>query len=181
CVCISTAHYGKLHHKNGPANAFRHALWNFMIVRACRRYSGEQRALSWAGKITHWHEDSFPNGKLARAMDLHNNAVGRDLLGEHRDRQLEGVVEILKGMALESVKVDVHANLGTLKYQFEHIMEPCKPNFSHKFNNFRTASPPNWKRWMARPNFSRTFGIGPRAAVAAPGSLKMEGSLKREG
>jgi len=124
CVRISTAHYGKLHHKNGPANAFRHALWNFMIARACRRYSGEQRALSWAGKITHWHEDSFPNGKLARAMDLHNNAVGRDLLGEHRDRQLEEVIEILKGMALESVKVDVHANLGTLKYQLVHIMEP---------------------------------------------------------
>lgn len=31
---ISSELYGRKHHKNGPANAFRHALWNILIVKA---------------------------------------------------------------------------------------------------------------------------------------------------
>lgn len=124
CVRISNAHYGKLHHKNGPANAFRHALWNYMIAQGCLRgTSGEQRATAWAEKVTHWHEEAFPNAELARNMDLHNNAVGRRLFGKHRERELEEVIEILKEMALESVKVDGNTDLSELKYQLVHIMD----------------------------------------------------------
>src|SRR5690606_39389481 len=90
CVRVSTEHYGRLHHKNGPANAFRHALWNYMIAEACSPDGvREERAIAWAEKITRWHEDAFPNPDLARNMDLHNNAIGREIwrAGQEQDRE----------------------------------------------------------------------------------------------
>ena len=35
--------------------------------------------ISWTKEITDWHEDFSPNKELARAMDLHNNFIGREL------------------------------------------------------------------------------------------------------
>ena len=32
-VAVATELYGKSHHKNTPANAFRHALWSYLIAQ----------------------------------------------------------------------------------------------------------------------------------------------------
>ena len=123
CVRISTHHFGRLHHKNGPANAFRHALWNYLIAEACFPWtSKEERAIVWAEKITLWHEDSFPNKELARKMDLHNNAVGRDLLRQGRDREREVVIGLLLEMSGASVLIDTGTDLSQLKNQLVHII-----------------------------------------------------------
>lgn len=66
------------HATDGPGNAFRHALWNCLIMMYCCKVSSPQKALVWAEKITNLHEDLFPNEPLQRKMDLHNNKVGRD-------------------------------------------------------------------------------------------------------
>lgn len=72
------------HHKNGAANAFRHALWNALIVHHCIKWlNNPLRVLAWAKIITDWHEDFSPNKPLARAMDLHNNRVGRVFVAQH--------------------------------------------------------------------------------------------------
>lgn len=65
--------------KNGPANAYRHALWNLLIVHYCSKISNREKALKWAKEITDLHEKLFPNKDFDREMDLHNNTVGRQL------------------------------------------------------------------------------------------------------
>ena len=123
CVRISTAHYGKLHHRNGPANAFRHALWNYLIGKACAPWSSrEERAIAWAERITLWHEESFPNKEPARRMDLHNNAVGRAILQEQRDQSQEEVIRLLMEMTERSVLIDRDTDLTELKNQLVHII-----------------------------------------------------------
>ncbi|TVZ21734.1 hypothetical protein JM84_0612 [Dokdonia sp. Hel_I_63] len=80
-IAICNKHYSKKHHLNGPENAFRHALWNMLIVHlSVQRGLPLQRSLAWAKRFTDWHEDFSPNAPLERAMDLHNNRVGRDLI-----------------------------------------------------------------------------------------------------
>ena len=74
---------------NGEGNAFRHALWNCLILMYCCKISSPEKALQWTKEITDLHEEIFPNDFLQTKMDLHNNQVGRDyfmglLPGVHR-------------------------------------------------------------------------------------------------
>lgn len=72
--------YPKTHHLTGKANAFRHALWNMLICNECVKWKNDiDKAVTWAKITTDWHEEFSPNKALARAMDLHNNDVGRCL------------------------------------------------------------------------------------------------------
>ncbi|WP_299258906.1 hypothetical protein [uncultured Aquimarina sp.] len=75
-ICDSL--FGKAHHKNGKANAFRHALWNILICQKTYIHSkNEKKSIVWTQKITDLHEKLAPNKAIAEAMDLHNNRLGR--------------------------------------------------------------------------------------------------------
>jgi hypothetical protein len=77
-MTICDLQYGNAHHKNGKANAFRHALWNMLICRnAFRITKKKEKAIDWAQKITDLHEKIAPNLPIETAMDLHNNEIGR--------------------------------------------------------------------------------------------------------
>lgn len=79
CIRITTEHFGNDHHKNNVGNAFRHALWNMLItLYSIEAGKSIERSIDWAKYITDWHEDAFKNSPLERAMDLHNNQVGRN-------------------------------------------------------------------------------------------------------
>ncbi len=81
CLRIANKLYPKKHHINTKANAFRHALWNMLITKEClTKKNNLNKALDWAKKITDWHETFSPNNALERAMDLHNNAIGRAII-----------------------------------------------------------------------------------------------------
>ncbi|WP_375326015.1 hypothetical protein [Flagellimonas sp. GZD32] len=124
CISISTKYYGKLHHKNGPANAFRHAFWNYLIAKRCFQWQkNEEAVLNWAKKVTDWHEDSFPNKELPKAMDLHNNEVGRFIFEQQHDKSEKEIVELLKQMAQESTKIDENSVLSEHKNRMVHILE----------------------------------------------------------
>lgn len=124
CISISTKNYGKLHHKNGPANAFRHAFWNYLIAKRCFKWQkNEKTVLAWAKKVTDWHEDSFPNKQLPKAMDLHNNEVGRFIFEQHSKKSEQEIVKLLKQMALESIKIDDNSTLSQYKNRMVHILE----------------------------------------------------------
>mgnify|MGYP003145105027 CR=1 FL=1 len=123
CIAISTKNYGKLHHKNGPANAFRHAFWNYLIAKRCFNWQrNEEAVLVWAKKVTDWHEDSFPNKQLAKAMDLHNNEVGRFILVKNTEKTEQEIVELLRKMTLESIKIDEKSTLSEHKNRMVHIL-----------------------------------------------------------
>ncbi len=124
CISISTKNYGKQHHKNGPANAFRHAFWNYLIAKRCFKWqNNEEVVLAWVKKVTDWHEDSFPNKKLPREMDLHNNEVGRFIFEQYMEKSEQEVVHLLKEMALESIKIDESSVLSEYKNRMVHILE----------------------------------------------------------
>ncbi len=72
--------YGDLHNSNDSTNAYRHALWNLLICEECYKVTGNvERSVDWARKITDLHEDLSPNPALEKAMDQHNNRIGREI------------------------------------------------------------------------------------------------------
>lgn len=124
CIRLSTQYFGKAHHKNGPANAFRHALWNYIISRSCSRWSTKMdKAVVWAKKITDWHEEAFVNAPLARAMDLHNNSVGRHLFSKFSGTSLEEFIGILVDMTKKSVLVETEKEIDANSMHLVHIID----------------------------------------------------------
>jgi len=121
CMFLSTELYGRKHYQNGPENAFRHALWNYLIAKRCLSWrNNPSKVLRWTKRITDWHEDAFSTSTLARKMDEHNNSVGRQLFKTHGEDQ-EKVMYILKRMTSESIQITVETDLNRLKQQFVHI------------------------------------------------------------
>jgi len=124
CINLSTQYFGNAHHKNGPANAFRHALWNYMIARSCSGWSTKMdKAVLWAEKITNWHEEAFINKPLARAMDLHNNKVGRYLFSKYGATSLEELVDILINMTKESILIKTENEIDANSMHLVHIID----------------------------------------------------------
>jgi membrane-bound metal-dependent hydrolase YbcI (DUF457 family) len=86
---ISEKLFPVTHSTDGEGNAFRHALWNCLIMMYCCKISSPKKSLIWTEKITNLHEELFPNEELQTKMDLHNNEIGRQyfmklLPGIHR-------------------------------------------------------------------------------------------------
>lgn len=100
---ICNTKFGKEHHLDNKANAFRHALWNFILCEAYFEISKSvEKAIEQSKVITDLHEDLFPNSAPARLMDLHNNKVGRTLF--NKDNQLE-IVNHLELMMEKAIKL----------------------------------------------------------------------------
>ena len=78
CFKIVNDKFPKLHHLDNPANAFRHALWNALIIHKGLFWNKNlKKVLLWTQRITNWHEEFAPNKPLEKAMDLHNNSKGQ--------------------------------------------------------------------------------------------------------
>ncbi|MFO8147657.1 MAG: hypothetical protein R6U03_09735 [Gillisia sp.] len=104
-VKICNSHFGKKHHKNNSTNAFRHALWNFLICVKCYKASNSvEKASNWAEKITSLHEVLSPNSELAKIMDLHNNRIGRELFEKNTSNRIS-IITVLKEMMENAVQV----------------------------------------------------------------------------
>ncbi len=124
CMKISTDLYQRAHYKNGPANAFRHALWNYLIAKACFKIrKNTEKVLFWTTKITDWHEEAFPNWELAKQMDLHNNEVGRFLFEKYPTKTESQMVHLLQQMTLSSRKIDSDSDLHNLRHHLIHITD----------------------------------------------------------
>lgn len=96
-----------IHGNDNRANAFRHALWNYLIAVTCLKSGRNINAIiSWTKEITDWHEEFSPNNPLARAMDLHNNHIGRKLFQEHKSITEEEIITVLELKLMEAVQID---------------------------------------------------------------------------
>ena len=95
--------FGKKHYQDNRENAFRHAYWNFLIAeKVFQKNNSVEESIIWAKKITDLHERMAPNKALARAMDLHNNEVGRKLFSNNHE---ENAVEKLQDFMNSAVKI----------------------------------------------------------------------------
>ncbi len=121
-VAICTELYGDAHHHNGPENAFRHALWNVLIVKqSLAKGRALDQSLDWAQKITDWHEDFSPNAALARAMDLHNNQIGRNIVAQFPDKSEDFLVGHLLKMIPLSRKHTSLVDISLTTKELVHI------------------------------------------------------------
>ncbi|UGU18250.1 hypothetical protein LS482_10270 [Sinomicrobium kalidii] len=123
CLDICRKLYPEKHKGNGRANAFRHALWNVFLAREAMKWNkNPEKSLAWAKQITDWHEKFAPNHELARHMDLHNNAVGRELFAKRLDTGAEFtdavIIKELKETMTSSKKItdvsDIRMHSGKL-------------------------------------------------------------------
>lgn len=64
------------HAKDGPENAFRHALWSGSLYITVLKLYPAEKARRFAWLATETHECLFPNPDPQRIMDLHNNKCG---------------------------------------------------------------------------------------------------------
>lgn len=122
-VSLADKYFGKLHRKNTAGNAFRHALWNYLIAKRCLGSEKElEEILDWTEEITAMHEDLFPNDPLARAMDLHNNKVGRYIFQKNSDRLEEDMIRVILKLSGQSVMISSTEELKHLSEdQMAHI------------------------------------------------------------
>ncbi|MCF6348397.1 MAG: hypothetical protein L3J20_08880 [Flavobacteriaceae bacterium] len=124
CVKISNEHYGRLHHKNNATNAFRHALWNFLIAKKCSVWRRNKRkAIRFAEKITNWHEEFSPNAPLEKEMDLHNNLIGRKMFIINDEKSIEDFVKVLKEKVEDSKLITKLDDLEKYSNDLVHIVE----------------------------------------------------------
>ena len=128
-VAMATGYFGSSHHKNTPANAFRHALWNYLIASKCSQWSkNDTKIHTWTKKITDLHEQLLPGNELANAMDLHNNSVGLYVYFTNKMLPLEEVISLLLAMVNRSMKItSIEEVSKTPKTQLIHLIEETTP------------------------------------------------------
>ncbi len=120
-VKICNAYFGKKHHKNNSTNAFRHALWNFLICEKCYQVSNSiERASLWAEKITSLHEQLSPNSELAKIMDLQNNRIGRELFVKNASNSID-ILSFLKEMMENAAQVSSIEEMKTVQNRLVFI------------------------------------------------------------
>jgi hypothetical protein len=118
---IAEEEFPEIHNLHNKANAFRHALWNILIVRYSLKISRDfDKVISWTKRITDWHEDFSPNEIMARKMDLQNNAFGRDKFKSLQKASIPeiilGLKQELKNAVLVSKETDFEKNTNCLVY-----------------------------------------------------------------
>lgn len=102
--------FPKTQHKNGKANAYRHALWSASICYTCLKWSANKyRIIRWTIRITNKHEELFPNTILAKKMDIHNNRIGVRLFIKNDFKSVEEIQEIVKNK-LHTAKKIINSN-----------------------------------------------------------------------
>ena len=112
--------FPNLHGLDNKENAFRHALWNYLIALRCFEKESEiSKIISWTKEITDWHEDFSPNKPLARAMDLHNNYVGRALFLDSCDPVN---LDVVKELDLKMKKAIQIASIKELKDNITNLV-----------------------------------------------------------
>lgn len=113
-IAICNEKFGKEHYKDTRANAFRHALWNFLLCKKCFAVcKSVEKAMYWSEKVTNLHELLSPNAAIARKMDLHNNFIGRNLFLQNPDMDIIPKLEGMMQKALKLNSVEEIKNAGT--------------------------------------------------------------------
>lgn len=122
CMALSTQHFGRLHYQNGPANAFRHALWNMLIPFYCNKWNrNKETILEWTKAITDWHEEAFFNRSLAQKMDLHNNRVGRQIYQDQSFVCVQDIVNLVLSLSTKSKLISETTPLNLFLNHLVHI------------------------------------------------------------
>ncbi len=98
-LLICQKKFGFEHVKNGKANAYRHALWNILLIK----YSAKKDPYSWAQFIGNQYEEIFPNAPSDTAMDLHNNSIGNSIAKKFPNEKVSFYQNYLENSLQEAI------------------------------------------------------------------------------
>ncbi|GEQ84786.1 hypothetical protein ULMS_02940 [Patiriisocius marinistellae] len=114
--------FDKSHHKSNQANAFRHALWNILICKnALKVTKNKQKSVFWAQKVGDLYEKVTQNEKMDKAMDLHNNSVGRILFLNLLEKNEEEILSFLAFKTQSSQKANTIADMAKYRNELVYI------------------------------------------------------------
>ena len=109
---IAQKEFPDIHNLLNKANAFRHAIWNILIAKECLKFTKDvDKVLAWIKRITDWHEEFSPNEKMAKLMDLHNNALGRKYFLVLKDKSKNEIVDNLILKLETAIKINSESEL----------------------------------------------------------------------
>ena len=114
--------FGQGHHRSNKTNAFRHALWNILICNnTLKKTQNREESIIWTEKVTNLYETVTDNGKMEKAMDLHNNKVGLKLFSVVFGKKEEEIISILQNMMGKSQKVTDLDDFSKFKHDLVHL------------------------------------------------------------
>jgi len=123
-MTIAQREYGNKHVGNTPENAFRHALWSFLIAKNCLEWKNDiPKAGRWTALITDKHEIVAPNPPLERSMDEHNNSIGIALFQRSSSWEIDRVVNYLKTKAKTAKKIENPPGVNTFEDDLVYISQ----------------------------------------------------------
>ncbi|MEP2991746.1 MAG: hypothetical protein ABJL86_13400 [Gilvibacter sp.] len=124
CMRMCDAEYGRSHHLHNRANAVRHALWNFLIAQKVTGSKDKiMAAVAWAEKITNWHEEFSVNMTTEKAMDLHNNKIGRNLFVTLPTKTATYVMGYLQELATKAIQINAPEDITASETRLVFISE----------------------------------------------------------
>ncbi len=123
CFQIMNKKFPKIHHLDNLANAFRHALWNALLIHKGLYWNKNlEKVVLWTQKITNWHEEFAPNESLEKAMDLHNNKRGQILYIEmisEKKLSIQSIIIALEEYMQSCKKIET---LSDIEKYSEHLV-----------------------------------------------------------
>ena len=123
-LTICNQEYKDTHHLHGKGNAFRHALWNILIaLYTFQIHKNEKKSVQWAERITDLHEELAPNRSLEKAMDLHNNAVGRAVFEKLKNNTINEIVAEVKKRAERGGVICIVSDIEQYKKDLVYLAE----------------------------------------------------------
>lgn len=123
-IKICDAHFGNIHHKSNPANAFRHALWNYKLCqKTVKIIKNDEKAAIWVQKFTNMYEKVTNNTFFDEAMDLHNNQVGRNLFLVKNELKNIDLIQYLLKMIKKAQKIENIDAIENCSEQLVYISE----------------------------------------------------------
>lgn len=121
-MIICNSLFGKSHHLSNSTNAFRHALWNILICqKTLKRTQNRDKSVIWAEKITNLYENITKNNILDKAMDLHNNKVGRFVFLSTFEIKTPEILILLQEMAQNALKINNIDQIENSAYNLVYI------------------------------------------------------------
>lgn len=116
--------YGNAHNRNGKANAFRHAYWNFLICQKTLKWTKNvQKSVIWTQKVVDYYEKVSKNDLLDTAMDYHNNGIGRFHFLAHFDEISFNSVDFFNEMAQNAQKITQIEEISNFKTTLVYISD----------------------------------------------------------
>jgi len=116
--------YGSEQNLNGKANAFRHAYWNYKICKNSLKFTkNSQKSVNWTQKVVDYYEKVTKNEILDRAMDIHNNAIGRMLFLANIDIKEQEIIKKIQILAEKASKVTKIEEIDQFESQLVYISD----------------------------------------------------------